>query len=262
MLKSIIDESLETGFDAKLIEYLTSNSNLPGPRGNLELANLFAKNLADYPPQKIVKLWGLCLKMTRISATEAPVNTPQEFIPFCGTVGMSSIAAKNSSYFNDALNLLEKLATDSRWRMREAVAMALQKLISAEPGAVINELNIWINSEDLLKLRAIVAGVAEPAILKNKEVAREAFQLNQKVVQKLKEIKDRKTESFRVLRKALAYTLSVVIVSLPKEGFEFLNRLVKIDDPDIKWIIRENLKKNRLIKNFPTEVNALKKSLN
>ena len=122
--------------------------------------------------------------------------------------------------------------------------------------------NIWINSEDLLKLRAIVAGVAEPAILKNKEVAREAFQLNQKVVQKLKEIKDRKTESFRVLRKALAYTLSVVIVSLPKEGFEFLNRLVKIDDPDIKWIIRENLKKNRLIKNFPTEVNALKKSLN
>ena len=140
--------------------------------------------------------------------------------------------------------------------------MGLQKLILLNANAVLTELKKWVIGGNLLELRAVAAAVAEPALLKDIEVAKEAFRLNQQIIMKLIETGERKSENFRVLRKALAYTLSVVIVPLPKEGFGYLKQLIKMNDPDITWIIKQNLKKNRLIKNFPTEVNSLKKLLN
>jgi hypothetical protein len=262
ILIKLLDEFIQSGVEDKLLEHLTRNSNLPGPRGNLELAASFANCLTDFKNTSVNKLWKLCRRMVSISVESAPVNSPKEFIPFCGTVGISSIAAEYSNYLNMALSSLQELSSDSRWRVREAVAMGLQRLISTHPEVVITELNTWINNANPLKLRAVVAGVAEPAILKNNDIATAAFQLNQKVVTRLIEINDRKTEVFRVLKKALAYTLSVVIVPLPKEGFKYLKHLIKINDPDVNWIVKENLKKNRLLKKFPDEVNSLKKLLN
>jgi len=261
MIKSLIDEFIRTGIDDRLLEYLTSNSNLPGPRGNLELANAFANCLAEYSIPTDDKLWALCLKMISISAEVAPVNTSAEFIPFCGTVGIGSIAAEHSHYFEKGLTRLRQLAKDPRWRMREAVAMGLQKLMTSNAVAVLKQLNAWIRDARLLELRAAAAAVAEPALLKDQAVAKAALQLNQEIIQKLMKVEDRKSEDFRVLRKALGYTLSVVIVPLSQKGFEYLKQLIKINDPDINWIIKENLKKNRLNKNFSTEVNSLKKLL-
>lgn len=262
MLKSLIDEFIRTGVDDKLLDYLASNSNLPGPRGNLELAAAFANSLVDYDKPEVGKIWKLCLKMTSISSEEAPVNSAREFIPFCGTVGIGSIAAANPAYFEYTLSILRELANDTRWRMREAVAMSLQKLIASNARLVFIDLQRWIEGGRLLELRAVAAGVAEPALLKSEDIAKAAFRLNQEIIQKLRETEDRKSENVGVLRRALGYTLSVVIVPLPKEGLEYLRKLVKVDDPDIKWILKENLKKNRLVKNFPMEVDSLKKLLN
>ncbi len=261
MLKLLLDEFVASGVENRLLEYLSENSNLPGPRGNLELAVLFADHLVEYDTAEVDKLWELCRKMTSISAEEAPVNSPREFIPFCGTVGIGSIGAVHSGYFDEALSRLRELANDPRWRMREAVVMGLQKLLTANSNAILKELKKWITYVHLLELRAVVATMAEPAILKNKEAAKAALQLNREVVQKLQETKDRKSEHFRVLRKALGYTLSVVIVPLPKEGFQYLRQLAKMNDPDINWIVKENLKKNRLIKNYADQVRAVKNLL-
>ena len=258
----LIDDFLKTNNDNEIRSFLSDNSNLPGPRGNLELAGLFASSVVEYSGKNIDKLWALCLKMTAISADEAPVNTASEFIPFCGTVGIGSTAAAHSSYLKKTLIRLHELANDPRWRMREGVAMGLQKLILLNANTVLTELKKWVIGGNLLELRAVAAAVAEPALLKDIEVAKEAFRLNQQIIMKLIETGERKSEDFRVLRKALAYTLSVVIVPLPKEGFGYLKQLIKMNDPDITWIIKQNLKKNRLIKNFPTEVNSLKKLLN
>jgi hypothetical protein len=64
------------------------------------------------------------------------------------------------------------------------------------------------------------------------------------------------------LRKPLGYTPSVVVQSVPEEGFEFLAQLADSQDSDVLWIVRENLKKNRLVKNFPDQVASIKESLN
>jgi hypothetical protein len=52
-----------------------------------------------------------------------------------------------------------------------------------------------------------------------------------------------------------------MICASPKEGFEYMQRIAGSHDADILWVIRENLKKNRLVKNFPDEVAAAKELL-
>ena len=50
-----------------------------------------------------------------------------------------------------------------------------------------------------------------------------------------------------------------MICATPKEGFRYMQRITDSHDADVRWVIKENLKKNRLIKNFPNEVAAIKK---
>jgi hypothetical protein len=64
----------------------------------------------------------------------------------------------------------------------------------------------------------------------------------------LKDVTDRKNDDFKVLRKGLGYCWSIAIVGYTEIGKQYFEKLIKIDDKDIRWIIRENLKKNRLIK--------------
>jgi hypothetical protein len=40
-----------------------------------------------------------------------------------------------------------------------------------------------------------------------------------------------------------------------------MRQLIDEQDADVLWIVKENLKKNRLIKNFPKEVASIKKLL-
>jgi hypothetical protein len=61
-------------------------------------------------------------------------------------------------------------------------------------------------------------------------------------------IEQRRAEATRTLRQALGYAWSVVIAALPDQGLATFRRLQVSSDPDIKWIVRENLKKARLRK--------------
>ena len=45
------------------------------------------------------------------------------------------------------------------------------------------------------------------------------------------------------------------------EGFAYMQQLAEQNDADVLWIVKENLKKNRLLKNFPEEVTATNKLL-
>lgn len=59
---------------------------------------------------------------------------------------------------------------------------------------------------------------------------------------------DRKDEGFAALKKGLAYCWSVAIVGYPEEGKQRFEKWVACDDRDISWIMKENLKKDRLRK--------------
>ncbi|MCP8304733.1 MAG: hypothetical protein H3Z50_04615 [archaeon] len=260
-LANFFDEFLRTGDEEKITEYLTSNSNLPGRRANLELARAFAELAEDHSAKDSERLWDLCIKLTEVSPDEAPVDDPKEFLPFCGACAMGAIGSVSSGFFLKALSCLKELAKDPRWRTREAVAMGIQKLVGKQGQRALKELEGWIVKGNWLEMRAVVAGVAEPALLRNDQTARWALELHKRISGQILTAEERKSVEFKTLKKGLGYSLSVVIYAIPKEGFEYMYRLIDSQDLDILWIVKENLKKNRLIKNFPDEVASIKKLL-
>jgi hypothetical protein len=253
-----LNHFLEGGDEQSLMDYVAANSNLPGPRGNLELAGAFEDALAGYPEPASLKLWDLCTDMASLAANDAPANDPREFIAFCGAVGVGALGATWPALFDQAVALLRQLANDPRWRMREAVAMGLQRLLVSHRQEVLDVLEYWVSSAGPLQLRAAAAGVAEPALLKDEETAQRALRIHRRILERVAGIETRRSEDFRVLRQALGYTLSVVVQAIPEPGFAFMRALATTPDQDIRWIVRENLKKKRLLKHFPAQVEAVR----
>ena len=137
------------------------------------------------------------------------------------------------------------LASDPRWRVREAVAMALQIYSEDHMEELITEMENWARGNNYEK-RAAAAALCEPKLLSQKEQVSKVLQILETITCSIMEIADRKGEGFIALKKGLAYCWSVAIVALPDEGKQRFEKLVAYDDKDIKWIMRENLKKDRL----------------
>jgi len=112
-------------------------------------------------------------------------------------------------------------------------------------------------------LRAIAAGMAESlaihSIMKDKSFANEGLKFHKQIFHYIQESNERSSEEFKILRKGLGFTLSLVVQAIPDKGFECIKNLIRTKDTEILWIIRSNLKKNKLIKNFPKEIKELKK---
>ncbi len=252
---------LNTGDEKEIIKYLISNSNLPGRRANLELAEAFTELVEGYSMENADKTWCLCSKLSEISPNKAPVNDPREFLSFCGAFTMGSVGSIIPKYYYESLSRLRKLANDPRWRVREAVAKAIHRLIEKRHLETLRALEGWVEESEWLAMRAVAAGVAEPLSMRDKDTALRALELHKKIIDLMIASNERRSDEFRTLRKGLGYTLSVIIKAIPREGFEYMNQLTYLHDPDIRWIIKENLKKNRMIKNFPDEVASINKLL-
>ena len=259
-LSGLLNEFLKTGHEEGIIDYLVSNSNLPGPRGNLEAAEAFADAVEERAKQDSEALWNLCTRLTLFSPVEAPVNNPKEFLVFCGAQGIGVLGASTALYPR-GLSRLKELANDPRWRTREGVAMALQRLIRKQPERTLKQLESWIENSHWLVMRAVIAGVAEPANLKERKMAGSALELHRKVFAQILATNERKSNEFKTLRQTLGYSLSVVISAITSEGFEYIQQIIDSRDGDLLQITKENLRKNRLTRRFPYEVATMKRYL-
>ena len=74
----------------ELEEFLTLNSDLPGPRANLELAYAFAYCLKELQYVDDL-LWDTLNKWAKISEEYTAPDSPKEFIPFCAVQALGSI---------------------------------------------------------------------------------------------------------------------------------------------------------------------------
>ena len=108
--------------------FLVERSGLPGPRGNLELAAA----VAEQADEASLRRWAA------LGPAEAPFGSAEEFLPVCGVVGLGRLLAAGD---RAVLADVRRLAADPRWRIREAVAIALQRF------------DRWITRENLRKKR-------------------------------------------------------------------------------------------------------------
>jgi hypothetical protein len=189
---------------------LLARSGLPGPRANLELARV----AADEASADQLREWAA---------------SGEEYLALVGTMGLRDLDA------------LRKQANDPRWRVREGVAMALQRLGF---DAVLPALREWA-SGSLLERRAVVAGLCEPVLLDSSRAV-VVLGLLDSITEGLTGELGRRSDEFKALRKALGYGWSVAVAAAPVEGRRVMSRWLESGDPDVAWVMRENLKKKRI----------------
>ncbi len=181
-----------------------------------------------------------------------PADPRREFLAVCGAAGLGRLLAEGDV---SVLPMLRTLAGDPRWRVREAVAMALQRWGDDDPGALLQSMRQW-SLGTRFEQRAVVAGLCEPRLLASGEVVRAVMALLDGITATLVEAPDRKEEGFRALRKALAYGWSVAVVADLEGGLPLLEHWLTVDDPDVRWAMRQNLGKARLRRAAPEWVEA------
>ncbi len=228
--------------------YLLQESNLPGPRGNLELAHAVAQAGSREQFETFLSL----------PLEQAPTNDPHEFLVFCGVLGLGKLAAEGD---HAQIARLRTYASDPRWRIREGVAAALQLVGDAEMPLLLREMAVW-SQGNWLEKRAAAAALAEPRLLKQAENAREALKILDAITLAMSRAENRTDETFKILRQGLGYCWSVVVAALPGEGKPLMESWLVSEDQDIRWLMRENLKKNRLLKVDPAWVVAWQAKLN
>lgn len=253
-LSSLVERAV-AGQNRPLEFYLLEHSRLPGPRANLELANDVAYLLASASDKYPDRVFAIVQTFSNGDRKSVVVNTPAEFVMLCGVVSAGACAAVREEWREKIVEMLNYYACNSSWRVREAVATAFQHLLTVDPQATLSYLSMLATSEDFLQQRASVAAVAEPRLLYNSDMAAAALQLQRTVVERIVNIpvSERKHGDFVILRRALGYTLSVVVAALPEQGFAFMRECALLSDADVTWILRENLKKKRLAK-FSQEI--------
>jgi len=212
------------------VPFLKKNSGLPGPRGNLELAHA----VAEQGDQK---------QFEYFLSLDAKENTPEVFVVFCGVVGLGKLSAKEPQLFNQ----VREYASDPRWRIREAVATGLQLAGDQDMDLLLREMKTWSNGNWYEK-RAVAAALSEPRLLKQPKHTKQVLQILDKITSSMETNDKAKDESFKVLRQGMGYCWSVAVAALPDVGKPLMEKWLYSDDKDIIWMMKENLKKNRLVK--------------
>jgi hypothetical protein len=214
--------------------YLLKKSGLPGPRGNIELAQV----VADEGDRQLFQ------RYIAYTADIAPVNSPYEFLAFCGVVGLGRLLAEGDY---GILKTLRRYASDPRWRIREAVAMALQRLGDVNMGQLTAAMGEW-SQGTALEQRAVAAATCEPRLLGHAQDTRNVLVILDQITASIEQVDDRRSEDFLALRKGLGYCWSVAVAALPLEGKALMEKWLHKSNKDIRWIMKENLKKARLVR--------------
>jgi len=210
------------------IPFLKKESGLPGPRGNLELAHAVAQEGNKKQFEKLISF----------SAEE---NTPEVFLVFCGVLGLGKLVAHEPKLFDT----LRGYASDTRWRVREAVATGLQLAGDEDISLLLKEMHKW-SKGNWYEKRAAAAALAEPRLLKQPKYAKQALKILDEITASMQEADNPKEEAFKVLRQGIGYCWSVVVVALPESGKPLMEKWLKSQNETIRWVMKENLKKNRL----------------
>jgi hypothetical protein len=215
-------------------EFLLSESGLPGPRANLELIEAVAQIGSE----------DTFLRYLTFKQDLATTNSKEEFLAACGTVGLGKLIKNGKKEY---LSTLRILSSDSRWRIRESVAMALQMYGVSNMDELIHIMAEW-SLGNCLEKRAVAAALCEPKLLCNQEQVVQVLKILDNITEAICGIEDRKDEGFIALKKGMGYCWSVAIVAAPEVGKNLFEKWINNGDKDIIWIVKENLKKNRLIK--------------
>jgi hypothetical protein len=217
--------------------HLLAGSRLPGPRANLELLDAAGDVLER----------GEALELAALRPDEAPGGTALEFLPCCGIVAVGRLVAEGDA---DLVDLLRAAANDARWRVRESVAIALQRWGDEDVPAMTSTIEDWPAGTPL-EARAAVAAVCEPRLLRTTPAVDAAVRILDASTSRLVALARPRGEPGRVLGAALGYAWSVAVAADPGRVLPAFEHWAAAPDPDVRRLVRSNLGKARFAKAAP-----------
>jgi hypothetical protein len=159
-LIAALDKAL-AGNPADLYRQLELASGLPGPRMNTSLGVAFAQHCARLGS----KVDDLVYRMANLPPDEARGASGKEFLSVCGVlaIGARAMVAKETAVRDRALELLEEKADDVRFRVRDAVPLALAMIGQKMTGELGDRLESWMDR--YFHAAAVIRALAEPSWL-------------------------------------------------------------------------------------------------
>jgi hypothetical protein len=212
------------------IPFLLKESGLPGPRGNLELAQVVAQE-------------GSKGRFDHFLSFQAKENTAEVFLVFCGVGGLGKLAANEPKLFDR----LRSYASDPRWRIREAVATGLQLVGDQDMDLLLKEMQNW-SKGNWYEKRAAAAALSEPRLLSKPKHVEQVLQVLDKITASMENANHPTDEALKILRQGMGYCWSVAVAAQSEAGKPIMEKWLNSQNKEIRWIMKENLKKNRLIK--------------
>ena len=245
-LQPLVERAL-TGQPGFLEFYLRDQSRLPGTRANIELAQDLSQHLAFLTPAFPDEMRALLNHLVR-EESHVTTNTPGEFVVMCGVLSFGACSVTLAEWREDTFERLAQYTRNRSGRVRDAAVLALQKLLFAAPDDTLLLLMDLRDKGDCWQLRACLAAISEPSLLSSAQFISSALIMQRVAIDYLHALPapERKRPEARALRQTLGYTLSVVTAANPDDGFALMCEMATWSDPDINWVLRENLKKRRL----------------
>lgn len=251
-LAEALNKSL-AGQPSRLDELLTRGSGLPGPKANIDLALAFGETLAAHGK----KADKLIERYVHLSPEEAPGNTALEFLPMCGVVAVGARGTRDASFRSNAMQVLHDVADDFRFRVREAVTVALISIGERDADLLVSELGPW--TDGFFHSAAAVRALLDPRVL-------HAVKNEQEAIARLVESldlylnagrADKRYPGYKELGDALIPAIVAFAVRYGLPVFEALTARAGSKDPDARKFIELVTTRKELVQRFRGDVRAV-----
>ena len=112
---------------------------------------------------------------------------------------------------------------------------------------LLSELQNWMDGP-YLQLRAVAAGLCEPVLLQDSSITNQVLDMLDQITTRIQDGPQNDKDGYIALQKGLSYCWSVAACAYPEKGKKLMEKWMSSDQPGIRKIMVENLKKNRLMK--------------
>jgi hypothetical protein len=238
------------GKNDALFDQLAVASGLPGTRANITIAQAFAAECASRGKTTD----RLLFTMAGLSPEAAPGASAREFLPLCGILGLGERAASDAGVRAKVLALLHDAAEDLRFRVREAVPIALARIGDELGDVLVADVASWMDG--YFQATAVLLAIGNAQWLGAIDDANEAIaRLDEAYVL----ARDAPRAAARWPgRKALVEALGTVPAALAarfgRPVFEKLAAWTKTEQPELREAIEKNLRGGNLASRYADDV--------
>lgn len=256
VLTAALDEAI-AGKPERLYQQLGLHSGLPGTRANLTLANAFAVECAARG--KAVD--ELIFTMVDLHPDVARGATEHEFLPLCAVLAIGARGAKDPAVRARAIQALHDSSEDARFRVRDAIPVALARIGEKMGDALVTSMEAW--TDGFFQAAAVLLSFGDVAFLSATSdgdaiVARmdEAFRLAKDAPRSAA-----RYPGYKALIDALGVGPASVATKYGPPVFEMLARWTKTDTPELRRAIEQNLASKKLLGRYADEMARVRGAL-